>query len=191
MKFHAVLAAAATLAAVFASAPAAATTITFTEPEFVGNLVNASNEYAAYGVTFQSSYYYVDGRDTFDTRGIANGPSDFSSDIGRIDFTAPVSSVGFQWVNFAGANSSVTVSAYDSANMLLSSFTSVSGADVGTSSLSGATIAYLLFSSSFGAGYAGISSLRFDAAEVPLPGAALLFLAGAAALRLRRRQAAH
>jgi hypothetical protein len=184
------------------SAQAATFTPTFDTPAFPGtqyDVTSVENDYyaAAYGITVDNAYLYLDDRDTFDGVGIANGNV---SEIGT-----PQSGQ----VNFLDTTDYVTIdywaildglySAYDSTGVLIDSF-AVLGGTQGTETLSGGIISYITFYSDVGA-YVTISGLTYnydgntdgtndDLAPVPLPAGGLLLLGGLGAIAgLRRRKA--
>ncbi len=160
-------------------------TIDFTEPEFPGNLANASTEYAALGVTFSNAYYYVDVRDPFaDDQGISNGPVGAGgTQAGQIDFAGNTSFFSFDWWTI-GTNEMV-VEAYDGLGVLIAAFAGGSGS--GTETIFG-DIATIKWHDN--GGFVQFSTIGFDVSEVPLPGAAILLLSGLGFLggvRLRRK----
>lgn len=171
----------------------------FDAPPFPGSQYDVTSTenlyYAAnYGITVSNAYLYVDDRDTFDGVGVASGEvaEIGSPQDGRIDF---LDTTDFVVIDFLAIYPS-DYSAFDSAGNLLSSFTSSGG--VGTETLSGGIISYILFSGR--GGYTTISGLTYnydgvtdgqndDLPGVPLPAGGLLLLGGLGALAgLRRRR---
>lgn len=160
-------------------------TIDFTEPEFPGNLVNASTEYAALGVTFSNAYYYVDVRDPFaDDQGISNGPVGAGgTQAGQIDFAGNTSFFSFDWWTI-GTNR-MFIEAYNSAGALVALV--AFGGTSGSATIFG-DIAMIKWHDN--GGFVQFSTIGFDGAVVPLPGAALLLLSGLGmlgGLQLRRK----
>ena len=160
-------------------------TIDFTEPEFPGNLVNASTEYAAYGVTFGNAYYYIDTRDPFaDDQGISNGPAGGQgTQTGQIDFATNTGYFSFDWWTI-GTNRMV-IEAYNSLGALITMV--AFGGGSGSATIFG-DIAMIKWHDN--GGFVQFSTIGFDAAVVPLPGAAVLMLSGLGmlgGLQLRRK----
>lgn len=160
-------------------------TIDFTEPEFPGNLVNASNEYAAYGVTFGGAYYYTDTRDPFaDDQGISNGPVGGQGvQTGQIDFASNTSYFSFDWWTIDASR--MVVEAYNSLGTLITMVAFGSGSGSATIFGDIATIKW-----HDNGGFVQFSTIGFDAAPVPIPGAAILLLSGLGllgGLQLRRK----
>lgn len=190
MRILSALGAAALSLLVVVPALAATTTIDFTEISFPGSTLNASNEYAADGVLFSNAYYYVDSRDPFDGRGIANGDLEdvtAPTQIGRIDFVGGTTNVfSFDWWTLFGA---LDVKAYDAGDNLLDSLLGVTGS--GSNTLTGPAISYVTWND--GGGFVQLSTISYDLEAIPLP-ATLPLLAGAIGLcglaAARRRRAA-
>lgn len=161
-------------------------TIDFTEPEFPGNLVDASTEYAAYGVTFGNAYYYVDSRDPFaDDQGISNGTvsGQNTPQTGQIDFASNTSYFSFDWWTI-GTNRMV-IEAYNSLGALITMV--AFGGGSGSATIFG-DIAMIKWHDN--GGFVQFSTIGFDGAVVPLPGAAVLLLSGLGMLggiQLRRK----
>jgi hypothetical protein len=167
------------------TASALPVTIDFTEPEFPGNLVNASTEYAAYGVTFSNAYYYVDSRDPFaDDQGISNGPvGGQGTQTGQIDFAQNTSYFSFDWWTI-GTNRMI-IEAYNSLGALVALV--AFGGSSGSATIFG-DIAMVKWHDN--GGFVQFSTISFDGAVVPLPGAAVLMLSGLGllgGLHLRRK----
>ena len=163
---------------------AAVTTIDFTEDAFPGPFVDASNEYAAYGVLFSNAYYYTDSRDPFDDQGLSNG--DLADQFepgatGRIDFTGGTSDFfSFDWWALAGT---IHVNAYDAGGNLLDQFVgepaTATTITSGSETLTGSAISYVTWHD-FG-GFVQLSTIGYDLEVIPLP-ATLPMLAGALGL---------
>jgi hypothetical protein len=131
-----------------------ATTVTFTEIN-IGSLNALTNEYAAYGVTFQNTFYVQDercpGGDDFCISG-----SDYPA---TVTFTSAVGQVSFQWGTIRG---DITVNAYDASNNLLGTYTNVGGDEVsGTGTITAPGIKYITFSGSGGVDYLTLDTLSF------------------------------
>src|ERR1700746_1654702 len=78
------------------------TTVTFTEIllSSVPPATQMTNQYAAFGLTFQNAYYAVDPRLLQDGHGIAEGTGNLfteTSEISTILFTHPVSDLSMTW----------------------------------------------------------------------------------------------
>lgn len=179
MRVLPALGAAALGLALAGEAPAAVTTIDFTEPEFPGSLIDASNQYAAYGVLFSNAYFYADPLGPFDGQGVSNGDVANQTDpaqAGRIDFVGGTTDFfAFDWWTIFYTTN---VSAYDSSDNLVDSF--VGGVGSGSNLLTGPGIAYVTWSDN--GGFVQLSTISYDlTAPIPLP-ATLPLLLGALGL---------
>ena len=152
---------------------ASATTITFTE---IINLGTLTNQYAAYGVTFQNAYWASDTRcPGGDNDCIAGNPYPMI-----VTFTNAVGQVSFQWYTIQG---NITVNAYDGSDNLLGTYTNTGGNDVsGTGSITGAGIKYITMTGSGGAMYIAFDTLSFGGSTTTVPTLSEWTLAGLAAL---------
>lgn len=168
------------------SAPAAATTITFTEIS-LPNGTSFTNQYAAYGVTGTDMYYYFDTRDTFDNYGVAAGAgSSF------LNFSSAVSGLSIDFLLLA--NNNLTIDALSSTNAVLETYTFSSFTNVNvTHAFAAANIAALNIRNV--SGQIGVSTLRFNAGAVPEPTSWAMLILGLAAvggaMRVRRTKVAY
>jgi hypothetical protein len=149
---------------------------------------NLSDEYSAYGLSFDHVYWYEDNRDPWDDMGIANGlvGQSYQPGIqGKVDFSAPTTESGITFDWWTISSSILNMQAYDSDGNLVGSFLSPTGSDRhGTDTISG-PIAYFTFTGSIG-GYVQISTLNYT--PVPVPEPATICLLGLGALSLIRRK---
>ena len=183
------------------AATAATFTPTFDTPPFPGSqydVTSVENDYysVTYGITVDNAYLYVDGRDTFDGIGIANGNVGEigSQQSGRVDFLDTTDFVTIDYLSILGG----LYEAFDAAGNLIDSFATFGGGATGTETLSGGIISYVLFSGS--GGFETISGLTYnydgttdgtndDISPVPLPATGLLLLGAlGAGFGLRRRR---
>ena len=165
----------------------AAVTLDFTEVDVgASSKVDLTNQFAAYGVTFDHVYRYIDPVDPWHETdpyghgygssygwGISNGwQSDGgqNAESGTVIFTNPTPYVTIDWVDL-GSNQ-IHVWAYDSGNSLLDSFIgpATSSNDSGTTTLSGGLISYMTFNDD--GGNVAIANMTY--APIPAPGALLL-----------------
>ncbi|MEN6423735.1 MAG: hypothetical protein ABFE13_00115 [Phycisphaerales bacterium] len=164
--------------------------LTFTEVDVGSDTqVNLTNQFAAYGVTFDHVYRYIDGRDPWsEDYGISNGWKEenlMTPAQGRINFTLPTSFVTIDWWDI-GTNQ-MHVDACDAGGNLIDSFIGPSNAadEYGTKTLSGlGLISYMTFND--GGGFVQIANMTFS--PVPVPAAVLLGILGlgAASAKLRK-----
>jgi len=138
-------------------------------------VVNLSDQFADYGVTFEDVYRYIDPQDPFgDDHGISNGVYQdqlVSATLGMVYFTNPTSFVMIDWWVIAGPTTELIVEVFDSSNNLLDSFTTPASAYSGTETLMGSgLISYMTFTNH--GGQTQIANITF--APVPAPGAVLL-----------------
>lgn len=156
--------------------------------------VDLTNQFAAYGVTFDHVYRYFDSRDPWKENGpqnpaqspplvgygISNGwvvDNTISNILGTVYFTNPTPYVDIDWWTITGT---LNVDAYDSGNNLIDSF---SGSGSGTVTISGlGNISYMTFNDS--GGHVQIANMTY----VPVPGAVLLGILGlsVAGVKLRK-----
>ncbi len=135
---------------------------------------SAKFEFAAYGVTFDHVYRYIDIRDPWpENYGISNGwaaEAYAPGTLGTVIFTNPTPYVTIDWWDIS--TNQIHVWAYDSGNSLLDSFAgpTTSSDDSGTTTLSGGLISYMTFND--GGGYVQIANMTY--APIPAPGALLL-----------------
>ena len=162
-------------------------TITFSEVS-LPNLTSVTNQYTAFGIQTSHTYFYVDGRDTFDQMGL----SIESSSPGVILFTpdlAATLSIDY-WV--IGGNTG-TYSVFDGSHTLLDTFTvdALGGDVLGSHTFAASNIAELDL---IGVpGDTQVSTLRFNGGESvsPEPATWGLMLAGLAGVAVRRLRHAH
>ena len=176
----------------------AAVNLNFTEVDLgVATQVDLTNQFAAYGVTFDHVYRYIDARDPWKENGpqnplesppligygisngwIAEGASPGA--LGTVLFTQPTPYVTIDWWTITGT---LYVDAYDSGANNIDSF---SGSGSGTEMISGAElISYMTFHD--GGGYVQIANMTY--APIPAPGAILLGSLGVGLVGwLRRRR---
>ena len=183
MRKLGIILAACVLALTLAGA-AGATTITFgeiwTDPPQAQRF-GIENDWAAYGITMENTYWYSDMYEPFDGWGVANT---LNGGSGYIYFTNAVSAVTFDWWKLSA---DIYVTAYNAVGAVVDSF--YSQGSYGTDTLDGGLISYLEFHD--GGGQAAISTLTFESAAVPLPGAVWLLGSGLAGLiGLRRKLSA-
>jgi len=171
-----------TMMAVVAVNANAAVNLDFTEVDVGGgSQVDLTNQFAAYGVTFDHVYRYIDSRDPWKETdpygygygsnygwGISNGwiaDGTIPGTLGTVLFTQPTPYVTIDWWTITGT---LYVDAYDSGANNIDSF---SGSGSGTQTLSGlGLISYMTFNDS--GGYVQIANMTY--APIPAPGAILL-----------------
>ncbi len=153
----------------------AVVTLDFTEVNVgASSKVDLTNQFAAYGVTFDHVYRYIDIRDPWpENYGISNGwaaEAYAPGTLGTVIFTNPTPYVTIDWWDIS--TNQIHVWAYDSGNSLLDSFAgpTTSSDDSGTTTLSGGLISYMTFND--GGGYVQIANMTY--APIPAPGALLL-----------------
>lgn len=164
----------------------AAITVNFTEVDVGGSwAVNLTNQFAAYGITFDHVYRYIDTRDPWKENGpqnpsespptigygISNGWVLEAGTLGTVLFTLPTPYVTIDWWDID--TNVVYVDAYDATDNLLDSFTGPAnpGVDSGTTTLSGpGLISYMTLHD--GGGYVSIANMTYE--PIPAPGAILL-----------------
>ena len=151
-------------------------TIDFTEVDLgSSSIVNLSDQFADYGITFEDVYRYIDSGDPFpDDHGISNGYIEdqlVSATLGTVNFINPTSFVMIDWWVIAGPTTQLIVDVYDSGDNLLDSFTTSTAVSSGTEVLIGSgLISYMTFSNH--GGQTQIASITF--APIPAPGAVVL-----------------
>ena len=172
------------------SGPATASTVnlSFTNSDVdlgLNSQINLTNQYSAFGISFDHVYRYIDSRDPFsDDYGISNGfqsQNGATAALGRVDFSAVTPYVTFDWWTIS---STFNISAYDSLDSLVGTF---SGSGNGTQTING-SIKYFTFNDS--GGFVQIANLKYDTAAVPEPSTLLLIgfgLAGLAGVRRFRK----
>jgi len=195
------------IVAVMAVNAHAAVTIDFTEVDLGNNqVVNLTDQFAAYGVTFEDVYRYVDLRDPWEEVdpfgyfpptaggnkygfGIANGVLEdqlIQVTMGTVYFTNPTPYVTIDWWDIYTGQ--IHIIAYDSGGSVIDAFDgpTTSYDDSGTETLSGSSlISYLTFNNS--GGLVQIANMEFS--PIPAPGAILLGGIGVALVGwLRRRR---
>jgi hypothetical protein len=165
--------------------PLSATTIDFTEVP-LPTLTLVSSQYATYGIGAGNLYYYIDGRDTFDARGLA------AFDLNAfITFTAPVNNLSIDFL--ALRDNGFQLTTYDAADAPLEvfSFGALSTDFNGTHDFASGGIAKLVLTSPIS--FVGLSTLRFEVATsaVPEPASWAMLVTGfaLAGAALRRRAA--
>ncbi len=167
----------------------AAVTVNFTEVDVGGSTaVDLTNQFAAYGITFDHVYRYIDTRDPWKENGpqnpgespptigygISNGWVEEVGNpgtLGTVFFTLPTPYVTIDWWDLD--SNQIHVQAYDAGGGLLDSFTGppTSSNDSGTQTLSGlGLISYMTFND--GGGYVSIANMTYE--PIPAPGAILL-----------------
>ncbi len=193
------------IVAVMAVNAHAAVTIDFTEVDLGNNqVVNLTDQFAAYGVTFEDVYRYLDNRDPWLELdpdgvdhwfeglygfGIANGVLEgqlIQVTMGTVYFTNPTPYVTIDWWDIYTGQ--IHIIAYDSGGSVIDAFDgpTTSYDDSGTETLSGSSlISYLTFNNS--GGLVQIANMEFS--PIPAPGAILLGGIGVALVGwLRRRR---
>ncbi|MFC1783642.1 hypothetical protein ACFL02_08670 [Planctomycetota bacterium] len=176
----------------------AAINLDFTEVN-VGNSsqVDLTNQFWAYGVTFDHVYRYLDGRDPWLEMGPQGGPIGYGISngwiidgtipgaLGTVFFTNPTPYVTIDWWDLASFQ--LTAQAYDAGNILLDTFVGpvTPADDFGTRTLSGpGLISYMTFHD--GGGYVQIANMTY--APIPAPGAILLAGLGAGLVGWMRKR---
>jgi hypothetical protein len=162
------------------AALSSATTITFSEVALSSG-TPVTNQYSGLGITVQNAYFYIDGRDTFDQKGIS-----VSSSPGIVSFTTLANALSIDYWVISGHSG--TYSVFDSGHTLLDSFliNATDGDLLGAHSFSGANIATLEFSGNYG--YTQVSTLRFNGgSSVPEPSTWVLLGCGLIGLGAVRR----
>ena len=156
----------------------------------VGNCATMSsgdvftNQCAGDGVIGSANdYYYVDTRDTFDSRGISN-----TANPGQLFFTNPVTNLSMDYALIDGFSAVFEI--FDASHILLGTYLDDAiGGDKNASFDWGAIsgIAELDFSA-VSPGAIGMSTLRFDSAPIPEPASLALAGLGLAGLGFSRRK---
>jgi hypothetical protein len=168
-----------TLLAFVSAGLCSAGTITFEEVSLSSGTA-VTNQWAAFGITAQNAYFYVDSRDTFDQRGL----SILGTSPGIITFTSAATSLSIDFWVIAGHSG--TYSIFDGTHSLLDSFSVTASADaLGAHTFSGTGIKTLEYSGD--PGFTQVSTLRFNGSTVPEPSTIGLTLAAFGALAVRRK----
>jgi hypothetical protein len=147
--------------------------------------IDLTNQYAAFGLSFNSIYRYIDSRDPFDQYGISNGTANQNGTpaaTGTVTFTSATNFVTFDWWTID--RNDCVVTAFDASNNVLGNFV---GNGQGTYTINATGIKFLTLHDD--GGFAQISNLTYDRNPVPEPATMTLLglgLLGAGVARRRR-----